>query len=171
MGETVVLPPSAVMPLQAPLAVQERTPLVVQLSAELSPRLIAAGVRVTSTARAGGVPGVTVSVADLLTVEFLPLQERVQVKLPADGATAIDPLSAIGPLQAPDVVQLKDGLEQNGSFAALQLKVEEAPSAMVDGDTEMFTVGLPQITEVPVTVRPATPVVEPPEPVQLSAYS
>lgn len=130
-------PPVARGPLQPPEAVQLVALLDDQVSVELPPAAVAAGVAANVTV--GGEFTVTEAVA--LADPPEPLQLSVNAVVAVSTAVALEPLIARAPLQPPEALQAV-------ALVELQFRVEVLPLAIEAGDAASETVGAGSVSVV-----------------------
>ncbi len=130
-------PLTALLPDQAPEAVQEVALVDDQLSVELVPLVIALGPTLRLTVGAGDV---TVTVADCAAPPPGPVQVNVYAALAVSTPVDCEPLSASLPDQAPEA-------EQDVAFVADQVSVELVPLVMVLGLALSLTVAAGGVTD------------------------
>jgi hypothetical protein len=147
------LPEVALLPVQAPEAVQEVAFAEDQVSAEDPPLVTDVGFAASDTVGAGGV---TVTVADALATPPSPVQSRANVLVLVNAPLDWLPEIVLGPDHAPEA-------RQEVALAEDQVSVEDPPLATDVGFAASDTVGTGDVT---VTVVDALPV--PPAPVQAS---
>ena len=143
---------AALVPDQAPEAVQEVALVADQVREELLPLATVLGPAARLTVGAGVV---TETVADWAALPPLPVQLRPYVALAVSAPVVCDPLAALAPAQDPEAVQAV-------ALVADQVSVELLPLATVLGLAERLMVGTGWVTE---TI--ADCVALPPEPVQV----
>lgn len=132
------VPEVALLPLQAPLAVQAVALVLLQVNVALPPVVILDGdaVRVTVGAGVVGVVAVTDTAADCVTEPPVPIQVILNVCVPVvlSAPEACEPLVLFVPLQAPLAVQLV-------ALVAAQVRVALPPAVTLDGEAERVRVG------------------------------
>jgi hypothetical protein len=147
-------PEIALLPDQAPDAVQELASVDDQVSVEEPPLTTEVGFAASDTVGAGGV---TVTPADALALPPGPVQVREKLLLAVSMAVACCPEIALLPDQAPDAVQELASVDD-------QVSVDDPPLTTEAGFAVSDTVGARGVT---VTVADAFAV--PPNPVQAMA--
>lgn len=139
-------PETALLPDQAPEAVQAVALLALQLSVAASPLLIVAGLTVKLNV---GAAAVTVTVALRVTLPPAPLQVSVNVLLAVKAPVDCDPLAALLPDHAPEALQPVALVEDHVKVAAAPLATDAglvlsdkvgAGGGTATGDTVTFTV-------------------------------
>jgi len=118
-------PLMALLPDQAPEAVQLVALVLLQFSVEELPLVILVGLAVKVSVGARGA-AVTATVADPETEPPLPVQLNVNVLLVVNAPVDCDPLTALAPDQAPEAVQLV-------TFVPFHVRVDAAPLATLVG--------------------------------------
>ena len=121
------------LPLQAPLAVHDVAFVLDQLSVLLRPLTTLAGFALSVTVGAG-VPGVIVTVTDLLALPPALVQVSVEVPVAVKLVRIRLPEAALVPVQAPEAVH-------DVAFVLPQLRVEEPPELTEIGLALNVTVG------------------------------
>jgi hypothetical protein len=131
------VPLTALLPDQAPEAVQEVALLAVQVRVALLPLVIALGPTLKLTVGAGEV---TVTVVDCAVLPPAPEQVSVYVALAVSTPVECLPLTALLPDHAPEAVQLV-------ALVADHVSVELLPLVIVLGLALSLTEGESEVTE------------------------
>ena len=148
------LPETALLPDHAPEAVQELALVEDQVSVEDPPLATVVGFAVSDTVGAGGV---TVTLADALTVPPDPVQARMNVLVTVNGPADWLPETALLPDHAPEALQELASVDD-------QVRVEDPPLTTEIGFAVSDTVGTGSVT---VTLAEALAL--PPDPLQTMA--
>jgi hypothetical protein len=130
-GPRASLPEVALLPVQAPEAVQEVAFAEDQVSAEDPPLVTDVGFAASDTVGAGGV---TVTVADALATPPSPVQSRANVLVLVNAPLDWLPEIVLGPDHAPEA-------RQEVALAEDQVSVEDPPLATDVGFAASDTVG------------------------------
>jgi hypothetical protein len=146
-------PLAALVPAQAPEAVQEVALVADQLNVELPPLATVLGLAAKLIVGAGEV---TETVADWLALPPVPVQVRPKVELAVRAPVDCEPLAALAPDQAPEAAQ-------EVALVADQVSVELPPLDTVLGAALKLTAGAGAVTE---TVEDCVALL-PPVPVQV----
>ena len=141
------VPLTAIVPLQAPEAVQEVALLADQLNVELAPLEMLVGLALNDTVGATVATGVTVT--DCAALPPVPVQVRVYCVVAVTAAVALAPLIGSVPLHPPDAVQLVAFVEVQVSIAALPFAKVVGLAERVIAGTGLFTVTVTDCDAVP----------------------